>query len=315
MADLSVYDRLKTLSDYQKENADASMKRQLMQSEISKSKMLDVDKLGEVGFMKAAMGQPLTPQEEAAARFVDAKSGGIMFNPATGAIQQKPRISEKIGLPGGGYAPQDQAYSTLPPQLPAVFNMDQGSQPVNEFDLRYQEQLNNARGNPKLQQSIREAHAKEKMQFDEAQAKAAGFTDRTRSAEAVFTDPSIIEAGMSPMQRMGAVTPFIGNYLVSNEYQQFDQAQRDFINAVLRRESGAVINPEEFTNARLQYLPQPGDSEAVLAQKKANRANAIAGLQTSAGAAYKAPSLYERSEADFNSKKNKGGWGYGGKVD
>ena len=50
-----------------------------------------------------------------------------------------------------------------------------------------------------------------------------------------------------------------------------DQAQRDFINAVLRRDSGAAINDREFANARQQNSVQPGDSQEVIAQKRANR--------------------------------------------
>jgi hypothetical protein len=55
--------------------------------------------------------------------------------------------------------------------------------------------------------------------------------------------------------------------------QQIEQARRDFINAVLRRESGAVISPQEFLNAEKQYFPQPGDERypEVLAQKRRNR--------------------------------------------
>ncbi len=74
-----------------------------------------------------------------------------------------------------------------------------------------------------------------------------------------------------------------GNYLISGDYQKFDQAQRDFINAVLRRESGAVISDEEFDNARKQYLPQPGDTKEVLAQKRVNRQIAIDGMKRASG--------------------------------
>jgi hypothetical protein len=56
---------------------------------------------------------------------------------------------------------------------------------------------------------------------------------------------------------------------------------------VLRRESGAVIAENEFAQARQQYLPQPGDSPQVLAQKAANRANVLAGMTREAGPAYK----------------------------
>ena len=57
----------------------------------------------------------------------------------------------------------------------------------------------------------------------------------------------------------------------SDEYKQIEQAQRDFINATLRRESGATIQPSEFENAQLQYFPQPGDTPEVVKQKQRNR--------------------------------------------
>lgn len=80
----------------------------------------------------------------------------------------------------------------------------------------------------------------------------------------------------------------LGNYMVPGGYQKFDQAQRDFVNAVLRRESGAVISDEEFANARKQYLPQPGDTPEVIAQKRTNRQIAIDGMRRAAGPSYNA---------------------------
>src|SRR5690606_12518456 len=80
----------------------------------------------------------------------------------------------------------------------------------------------------------------------------------------------------------------LGNYMVSGDYQKFEPAQRDFINAVLRRESGAVISDEEFANARKQYLPQRGDTTEVLAQKRQNRQIAIEGMRRAAGPSYNA---------------------------
>ena len=62
--------------------------------------------------------------------------------------------------------------------------------------------------------------------------------------------------------------------------QVFEQAQRNFINAVLRRESGAVISESEFANARRQYFPQPGDGPEVLANKARNRQVVIENLET-----------------------------------
>lgn len=58
-----------------------------------------------------------------------------------------------------------------------------------------------------------------------------------------------------------------------------DQAKRDFINSVLRRESGAVISDAEFANAERQYFPQVGDKPAVIAQKAKNRRVSIDGMR------------------------------------
>jgi len=68
------------------------------------------------------------------------------------------------------------------------------------------------------------------------------------------------------------------NWTQSPEQQQVEQSQRDFINAVLRRESGAAIADSEFNNARKQYFPQVGDSPEVIAQKRQNREIATAGI-------------------------------------
>lgn len=69
----------------------------------------------------------------------------------------------------------------------------------------------------------------------------------------------------------------------SAEQQQYVQAQRDFINAVLRKESGAVIADSEFANAQKQYFPQIGDSSAVIAQKAKNRELAMKMIVGGAG--------------------------------
>lgn len=73
------------------------------------------------------------------------------------------------------------------------------------------------------------------------------------------------------------------NLMKSSGVQQFEQSKRNFINAILRRESGAVISPTEFDEGNKQYFPQYGDSDEVVAQKKINRETAIEGLRNAAG--------------------------------
>lgn len=71
-------------------------------------------------------------------------------------------------------------------------------------------------------------------------------------------------------------------YLGENE-QKAEQAQRDFVNAVLRKESGAAISQSEFDNAMKQYFPQYGDSKAQIAQKQKSRDLEIKGLYEATG--------------------------------
>lgn len=61
------------------------------------------------------------------------------------------------------------------------------------------------------------------------------------------------------------------NWTQSSEQQRVEQARRDFVNAVLRRESGAVISDAEFANAEKQYFPAPGDDKNTREQKRRNR--------------------------------------------
>lgn len=81
-------------------------------------------------------------------------------------------------------------------------------------------------------------------------------------------------------------TPDFLNQLKSGNFQSLDQAQRNFINATLRRESGASISPTEFDSAKKQYFALPGDTPQVVAQKKANRDLVTKGFISGSGTAY-----------------------------
>jgi hypothetical protein len=72
------------------------------------------------------------------------------------------------------------------------------------------------------------------------------------------------------------------NWAASEKGQQFQQAAKQFASAVLRKESGAAIPDSEWKNVRERFIPQPGDSPGVLAQKKAARADAIAAIKVGA---------------------------------
>lgn len=77
----------------------------------------------------------------------------------------------------------------------------------------------------------------------------------------------------------GIIEPPLPNQLKSNERQQFEQAARAFVNATLRRESGATITDAEYSNKYKQLIPQAGDGDAVKQQKAAARQAAVQSIQ------------------------------------
>lgn len=137
----------------------------------------------------------------------------------------------------------------------------------------------------------------------ESQAKALMFGSRMAVADEVLGEladagvrrPGAIKSaaeatgnllGLGTDSMGGALSDLAGsatNWTQSEGQQRVDQAQRDFVNAVLRRESGAAISQGEFRNAAKQYFPQPGDDQATLAQKAANRRTAIEGMKAEFG--------------------------------
>lgn len=120
----------------------------------------------------------------------------------------------------------------------------------------------------------------------ETQGKANIFAQRADVSHKLLSglEDKINIPGLSAKQAMGSGTMgAIGNTMLSPDQQKVDQAQRDFINAVLRNESGAAISESEFENARKQYFPQIGDSKEVIDQKRKNRELEIKGLSEMAG--------------------------------
>jgi hypothetical protein len=121
---------------------------------------------------------------------------------------------------------------------------------------------------------------------------AAGFAQRVSDAEEIFTKLENkgfrAEGAGAATQRALGEAPLVGGVLEgfkSEDVKQQSQAERSFVNAVLRRESGAVINPSEFANAEVQYFPRIGDDAATIKQKRLNRLAVVAALKAEAGPA------------------------------
>jgi hypothetical protein len=115
----------------------------------------------------------------------------------------------------------------------------------------------------------------------EGEAKANIYASRMEASNELLN--RLETEGTDLSNKLMSGVPVLGNYGVTPEYRQFEQAQRDFINAALRQESGAVISPEEFENGKRQYFPQPGDDPETIAQKARNRQTAIRAIRQASG--------------------------------
>lgn len=118
------------------------------------------------------------------------------------------------------------------------------------------------------------------------QFKAAGFARRLEAAEEDFED--LTKAGFNratPGQAIAGL-PIFPEGMKSENTKRQDQAERNFVNAVLRRESGAAISPAEFQSAELQYFPRIGDTPTNLEQKRRNREQKKVELIAEGGRAY-----------------------------
>jgi hypothetical protein len=125
----------------------------------------------------------------------------------------------------------------------------------------------------------------------EFQGKATGYAARMLQANDILSSigkngkiqPGEIKRTLLGVPLVGSFLGRQANFTQSEAQQQIEQAQLNFVNAILRQESGASIQSPEFESATRQYFPQPNDKEAVLKQKAQNRAVAIKALEIEAG--------------------------------
>jgi len=131
----------------------------------------------------------------------------------------------------------------------------------------------------------------------EGQSKDFNYYERGNAANAelssngvALTNAPIGERGQSRAVLDTALRslPVVGNSgvvnsVVSNERQKAEQSGREFINAVLRKDSGAALTDTEISEYGRTYLPQSGDSDEVLKQKDNARARALQAIKDGLG--------------------------------
>jgi len=248
--------------------------------------------LAEQAFAKPAeQWSPMSPEDEVAAFGRDLPGSyyaSSLGNPPKRVEGSEPAAINIETINRGGMA--DQGYFAVPGDPTSWVSMgsaprwqpEQGPKPPAGYTWGQGGGLEFIPGGPSDPATVATIRSSgtQSNQTD-TQRLSAGFASRMQEANGQIAD---LEKTWQPTAVNSAINALPGsNFIVSAERQQFEQAKRNFINAQLRRESGAMISNEEMANADLQYFPQAGDGPEVLAQKKKNREMVIDAMITAAG--------------------------------
>jgi hypothetical protein len=151
---------------------------------------------------------------------------------------------------------------------------------LKEMELAQREKIESRKD---LTEREKAAKAVEQREIPATKYAAAGFARRLEQSEEVFNE--LANLGYNRASRQESIMSKLPEDVQSEPLLMQTQAERNFTTAVLRRESGAAISPGEFATAEKQYFPRPGDSKAVLEQKRANRVQVMKAIQAEAGRA------------------------------
>lgn len=132
------------------------------------------------------------------------------------------------------------------------------------------------------------------MKLTEGQSKDLGYYQRGSAANQLLTDARVedfISGGNSIARDLGSL-PVIGPTLKNNPFtgqspqsRQAEQASRDFIAAILRKDTGAAVTPQEFEYYSGIFLPAWGDDADTIRQKAESRRQAMESIRTGLGGA------------------------------
>jgi len=188
------------------------------------------------------------------------QTGGPLAAPVGGApaVQSGIPMAAPTGMPGQRQAPAGQPVAGQPVAGPSVL----GPRPA----------------------------ATAEKALTESQGNATAYGLRMKEAESILED--LAKQGVLRGAMVEGV-PFVGGAAgkalpgslggTSQQEQQVNQAKSNFITAVLRKESGAVISDSEFAREDNKYFPQVNDGPAVIKQKANARRLAIEAMKFQAG--------------------------------
>ena len=254
-------------------------------------------------WLKAQAAEMLKPQKVGEGEKV------IRFNPATGKNEVIAEGTEKFKAPiqvdtGTTIEFRDPRNPTVVLQTIPKTQMPTAGQVVEREDGTFLVDTRTGQAKPVMGAGGQPLMSGGKP-LTEAQGNSVAFGARAIEANRIATDlekQGVRNTGAirTAVGGLAGMTPFIGEQLEqgvrstfnilpsvtggpSAEQQQTEQARRNFVSAVLRKESGAAIGVDEYKNEERKYFPQAGDTDAVIKQKQKARELAIEALKAQAG--------------------------------
>lgn len=245
----------------------------------AKQKKMDAEQ--EAFKMKADAQNQIKAQQENA--IGEARYASQAFDPKRVNNQQTWDLALQQGIADG--------HGEAVAKLPRVYDPNlQGQIYSHAVSLLPQEdQLKNELTRSQIQKNYAETKkigtektdAQKKLTND--QSNAITFGKRAEGANKILEDLEPKYDRSSIWSGVGSVAP---NVLRGGNGVQNDQAELNFLTAVLRKESGATISDSELKNGEKLYFKRAGDDPTTVANKAAARSQAIEGLKAAAGSAY-----------------------------
>lgn len=200
-------------------------------------------------------GQPANP-------FLNVGNGSV-FNQSTGEFMTAPQ--------GSGALPADvQEYNFYADQAAA-----NGQEPLSYLDYLQAQKGNGLSITTADGTVIQQGGGKP---LTEGQSKDTVYFTRASAALPIVDklEQSLLSLGDAAA---GTVPAGLGNYLQSEDYQVAQNAGKEFLASILRKDTGAAVTPSEEKLYGDIFLPRPGDKPATIARKRQARAVALAAIE------------------------------------
>ena len=200
------------------------------------------------------------------------KQDGLMLGYAEGS----PEMNEYVVTGKPVERPKGPEWRTATPEEAAANGASAGqiNSVTGKFDAQNPPSGMALTTNPDGTMTLEQGPGVKAKAFTEGQSKDVVFSTRAKGAlEALdpiagaLTDRSDVAAGWLPMG--------IGGGVQSDDYQVAKTAGDEFLQAILRKDTGAAITTQEQQLYGDTYLPRPGDNAARLTYKKEARQRAV----------------------------------------